>query len=63
MFDWYESEAKQRQRDRLEEAEQTRLAKTAGVNRQGSSRISGRALVWLGHRLVESSKRLQGNDI
>lgn len=62
MFDWYESEEKQRQRDRLEEAEQSRLVRIAGVNRQGSSRISGRALVWLGHRLVESGKKLQGND-
>ncbi|MEO5951824.1 MAG: hypothetical protein ABIQ44_05070 [Chloroflexia bacterium] len=63
MFNWYESEARQRQRDMLEEAEQSRLAKTTGVNHQGSSRISGRALIWLGHRLVESGKRLQGEDI
>ncbi len=63
MFNWYESEARQRQRDRLVEAEQSRLIKTAGAYRSGSNRISGRALVWLGHRLVESGKRLQGDGL
>ena len=63
MFNWYESEARQRQRDRLEEAEQSRLIKTSIAHRAGSGRVSGRALVWLGHRLVESGKRLQGGGI
>lgn len=63
MFDWYESEAKQRQRERMAEAEQTRMAKIAGVKRQAGGTASSRALIWLGHRLVESGKRLQGDDI
>jgi hypothetical protein len=58
MLSWYELEAQRRQDERLHEADQERLLRSAGVGR-GSSRLRGRALVWLGHRLTESGKRLE----
>ena len=59
MFHWYELEAKQRQIERLNEAEHSRLIRAARVRRRGPASLQGRALVWLGNRLVESGKRLQ----
>ena len=63
MLNWYENEARQRQKDRLAEAEHSRLIKLSGAHRAGSNRLSGRALLWLGHRLVESGERIQRDGI
>jgi hypothetical protein len=58
MFRWYELEVEQKQKDRLQEAEHNRLLRSAEIGRHRSGRLRGRALVWLGHRLIESGKRL-----
>ena len=61
MMNWYELESRRVQRERLQEADQERMLRQAGVGRN-SARLRGRALVWLGHRLVESGKRLELED-
>ena len=58
MLNWYELEARRLQKERLQEASQERLLRQAGVGRN-SARLRGRAMVWLGHRLVESGRRLE----
>ncbi len=62
MFGWYEAEAEQRQKERLHEAEQERMIRTAGIGRRSRARLRGRAMVWVGSRLVESGRRLQLDD-
>ncbi|MGA7732559.1 MAG: hypothetical protein WCD37_14965 [Chloroflexia bacterium] len=62
MFDWYEIEAQRRHRERLQEADHERLLRLASAGRGNSARLRGRALVWLGHRLVESGRRLEADN-
>jgi hypothetical protein len=58
-MDWY-NEAKSRQEERLHEADNLRLLKSAqGSSTRGRSRVGSHFMVWLGGRLVESGKRLQ----
>ena len=62
MLNWYEIEAGRMQRERLREADEARLLRQAGIGRRHSARLRKRALVWLGHRLVESGRRLEAED-
>jgi hypothetical protein len=62
MFDWYEIEAQRRHNERLQEADHERLLRQASAGRGNSARLRGRAMVWLGHRLVESGRRLERDD-
>jgi hypothetical protein len=59
MLNWYEIEAGRMQRERMREADEARLLRQAGIGRRNSARLRGRAMVWLGHRLVESGRRLE----
>ena len=60
MFNWYEIEAKQRHREHLAEAEHSRLLRNARLGREHHASLRGRALIWVGNRLVESGKRQIG---
>jgi hypothetical protein len=59
MMSWYELEARRMHNERIHEADQERMLRQAGVGRRSSARLRGRAMIWLGHRLVESGKRLE----
>jgi hypothetical protein len=49
----------ERNKDLLREAEQFRLVRQVLVARRRQGRFYGRALMWLGRRLVEWGRRLQ----
>lgn len=58
-MDWY-NEAKARQVERLHEADNLRLLRSAQGARQSRARSS--FMSWLGGRMVASGKRLQAHN-
>ncbi|HST04942.1 MAG TPA: hypothetical protein VLQ48_09420 [Chloroflexia bacterium] len=58
MFDFNEWEAHERQNERMQEAENARMVRLAkGCNKKNPG-LSGRALTWIGNRLVETGRRM-----
>lgn len=58
MYDFYEFEAHERHDERLHEAETARMVRLAKTCNRKTRSLRGRALTWIGNRLVESGRRM-----